>query len=123
MSLAFSATPPPRCSFSSINITFGSFLVLLAILKSGAAYVPIDPTFPPDRIRHTLNNANPKLAVVSSETSKSLAAWTCQLRWYFPAIWVNIGHLQNNHMLLPVAIFHCPFPFPPLDERLRGRLT
>ncbi|MBF4999582.1 amino acid adenylation domain-containing protein [Nocardia sp. BSTN01] len=32
---------------------------LLGVLKAGSAYVPIDPAYPPDRIRYILANANP----------------------------------------------------------------
>lgn len=39
--------------------------VFLAVLKSGAAYVPIDPTFPAQRISHMLTNADPKLLIAS----------------------------------------------------------
>ncbi|WP_217213740.1 condensation domain-containing protein, partial [Streptomyces sp. AC550_RSS872] len=34
---------------------------LLAVLKTGAAYVPIDPDYPADRIAHILNDAAPAL--------------------------------------------------------------
>ncbi|MFJ5839182.1 amino acid adenylation domain-containing protein [Streptomyces shenzhenensis] len=38
---------------------------LLAILKTGAAYVPIDPTYPNDRIAYTLTNAAPTTAITT----------------------------------------------------------
>ncbi|KAG8416388.1 hypothetical protein J3458_006978 [Metarhizium acridum] len=38
-------------------------VVLVAVLKSGAAYVPIDPAFPAERIGHMVKNAFPKLIV------------------------------------------------------------
>lgn len=40
---------------------------LLGILKSGAAYLPIDPTYPPERIQYILNDAAPKLLVLHSD--------------------------------------------------------
>lgn len=36
---------------------------LLAIWKAGAAYLPLDPTFPPNRIEHILNEAQPVLVI------------------------------------------------------------
>ena len=46
---------------------------ILGILKSGAAYVPIDPTHPSDRISYVLEDAGVDLAVTSSTTLGSLA--------------------------------------------------
>ncbi|OAJ73791.1 gramicidin biosynthesis protein [Brevibacillus sp. SKDU10] len=39
---------------------------LLAILKSGAAYVPIDPTYPVERIRYIINDSQMKVLVTKS---------------------------------------------------------
>src|SRR4029079_11453921 len=43
---------------------------MLATLKAGAAYLPIDPSYPPERIRMTLEDANPLVIL----TQDSLAA-------------------------------------------------
>ncbi|MFD8009967.1 amino acid adenylation domain-containing protein [Streptomyces sp. NPDC058955] len=45
-------------------------VALLAVLKSGAAYVPVDPDYPPDRITHILGDARPELLV----TTRAVAA-------------------------------------------------
>ena len=34
---------------------------MLAILKLGAAYVPIDPTYPEHRVKYILENSNTKI--------------------------------------------------------------
>ncbi len=39
---------------------------LLAVLKAGAAYVPIDPAFPEDRVDYILNDANVALVMLPS---------------------------------------------------------
>lgn len=36
---------------------------LLAIMKIGAAYLPIEPTFPPNRIKHILDEAKPVMTI------------------------------------------------------------
>ena len=37
--------------------------ILLGILRAGAAYVPMEPDYPDERLRHVLDNAQPALAV------------------------------------------------------------
>ena len=41
-------------------------IAMLAVLKSGAAYLPIDPAFPDDRIEYLVSDARPK-AVIGDE--------------------------------------------------------
>lgn len=38
-------------------------ITLLAIWKTGAAYLPIDPTFPPNRVEHILHEAKPVIVI------------------------------------------------------------
>lgn len=42
-------------------------IAMLGILKAGAAYVPIDRSFPEDRIKHIINDA--KIKIILTETS------------------------------------------------------
>ena len=41
-------------------------VALLGILKAGAAYVPLDPAYPPDRIQHVLEDARVPLVVTQT---------------------------------------------------------
>ncbi|MEN5144491.1 amino acid adenylation domain-containing protein, partial [Pseudomonas juntendi] len=43
-------------------------IALLAVLKTGAAYVPIDPAYPPERIAYLLADSTPALVLVESAT-------------------------------------------------------
>jgi amino acid adenylation domain-containing protein len=47
-------------------------VALLGILKSGAAYVPLDPAFPKERLALILEDAQPKLLVTSSALAGEL---------------------------------------------------
>jgi amino acid adenylation domain-containing protein/non-ribosomal peptide synthase protein (TIGR01720 family) len=47
-------------------------VALLAVLKSGAAYLPIDPGYPPPRIRFMLDDAGPALLLTTTTLSASL---------------------------------------------------
>jgi amino acid adenylation domain-containing protein len=46
---------------------------LIAILKSGGAYLPIDPTYPRDRIEYILGGSGVKLMVTDKKDSQNLA--------------------------------------------------
>ncbi|WP_410660540.1 amino acid adenylation domain-containing protein [Amycolatopsis sp. lyj-112] len=43
-------------------------VAMLAILKTGAAYLPIDPKYPSSRLDHVLSEARPVLVLTDSET-------------------------------------------------------
>src|SRR5262249_28288817 len=49
----------PRC--------FDAYTALLGILKTGAAYVPIDPDYPPDRTAYILENCGARALVTTAE--------------------------------------------------------
>ncbi|MGI5348304.1 non-ribosomal peptide synthetase [Streptomyces sp. CA-250714] len=44
-------------------------VVLLAVLKAGGAYLPLDPEYPADRLTHMLTDARPVLAVRTADTA------------------------------------------------------
>nr|ARU08074.1 MlcL [uncultured bacterium] len=44
-------------------------VALLAVLKAGAAYLPLDLEYPSDRIAHMIADASPVLALATSDTS------------------------------------------------------
>ncbi|MFM8333823.1 MAG: non-ribosomal peptide synthetase, partial [Candidatus Methylumidiphilus sp.] len=48
-------------------------VALMAVLKSGAAYVPIDPDYPAERIGFMLDDAKPVLLLAHGETLSALA--------------------------------------------------
>ncbi|MGW0776400.1 amino acid adenylation domain-containing protein, partial [Streptomyces sp. NPDC002835] len=49
----------------------------LAVSKAGAAFVPVDPAFPAERIGHILGDARPLLVVASSATAAALPESSC----------------------------------------------
>lgn len=51
---------------------------MLAVMQAGAAYIPIDPEFPMDRIRYMLEDSGAKL-LVCEEQFKSIAEQLCMV--------------------------------------------
>jgi amino acid adenylation domain-containing protein/non-ribosomal peptide synthase protein (TIGR01720 family) len=56
----------PICVDRSIDLIIG----ILGILKAGAAYVPIDPTYPQDRIAHMVSETGTAIVICNSLYSK-----------------------------------------------------
>ena len=52
-----------------------AYIALLALLKSGAAYVPIDPADPADRIAHILNDSGATALVTTRDLAAAFTAF------------------------------------------------
>lgn len=64
---------------------------LLAIFKLGAAYLPLDPTFPSNRVAHILGDAKPALLLTSSSVLEDT---------HFDRIQENLPVFRCDHHLL-----------------------
>jgi len=53
-------------------------IAVLAVLKTGAAYVPVDPTYPQSRLRIMLGDADPVVLVTTERISASLPPYAAQ---------------------------------------------
>ncbi|OTA65813.1 polyketide synthase [Hypoxylon sp. EC38] len=58
-----------------VNRSINLVVTLLAVLKTGAAYVPIDPASPGERIRHMLEDTGPRLIVTDKSAPTTLEPW------------------------------------------------
>ncbi|MFI1227661.1 MULTISPECIES: condensation domain-containing protein, partial [unclassified Streptomyces] len=47
-------------------------VAILAVMKAGAAYIPVDPDYPADRIAHVLDDSRPSLVVALEESLSAL---------------------------------------------------
>ncbi|RLV74306.1 non-ribosomal peptide synthase [Streptomyces rapamycinicus NRRL 5491] len=54
---------------------------VLAVTKAGAAYVPLDPGYPPDRITFMLHDSDPTLLITTSTLANTLPASTATVPW------------------------------------------
>ncbi|OAA72442.1 polyketide synthase [Cordyceps fumosorosea ARSEF 2679] len=66
-----------RHDLVGVAIDRSAYLVvtLFAVLKIGAAYVPLDAAFPSQRIKHMLDVAAPKLLVITAGTLSTFESW------------------------------------------------
>ncbi|OQW32699.1 MAG: hypothetical protein A4E19_04880 [Nitrospira sp. SG-bin1] len=63
----------------SLERSLEKVVALLAVLKSGAAYVPLDPDFPRDRLRFMAEDASVAAVLTSTELSDRFDAQACRL--------------------------------------------
>ncbi|MEV6815448.1 amino acid adenylation domain-containing protein, partial [Micromonospora sp. NPDC051296] len=70
--LAAQGAGPERLIGLAVPRSADWVVAILAILKTGAAFVPIDPDYPQERIAFMLGDAAPALLVVSSESAGQL---------------------------------------------------
>ncbi|WP_052380037.1 MULTISPECIES: non-ribosomal peptide synthetase [unclassified Pseudoalteromonas] len=88
----------------SIERSIDMVIAILAILKSGAAYIPIDPEYPKSRVDYILADANPSVIITQKciETRLALSA--------FNTLCIDdevIKHdisLSSNENILPASI-------------------
>ena len=66
--------PVAFCLERSLEMMIG----LLAILKSGSAYLPLDKNYPEDRLRYMLQDSRAKLLLTTSELSPTLPDETAE---------------------------------------------
>jgi len=69
-------------------------ITLLAILKSGAAYLPLDPEYPKDRIEYMLNDSNTKLLITSKKYANHYNINVQQL--FIEDIWIQLDSFKTT---------------------------
>src|ERR1035437_3652326 len=73
------------------------YVTLLAILKTGAAYVPLDPEYPPDRVLYILADCKVKALVSTSELARRFPALD------YPVLCLNeLGDELARHSSAPL---------------------
>ena len=66
--LAAAGAAPERLIALALPRTAEMVTAILAVLKTGAAYLPVDPALPPGRIGHLLTDAQPVLIITTAVT-------------------------------------------------------
>ncbi len=81
----------PVCLNRSINMIAG----ILGILKAGAAYVPVDPEYPEERIRFMLEDTAAKWILTTSDLSLPLSEDQSAIN--LDLLWPQISHLDTHN--------------------------
>ncbi|WP_200300906.1 non-ribosomal peptide synthetase [Streptomyces adelaidensis] len=72
----------PRCA--------GTLVAMLAVLKTGAAYLPLDPAYPAERLRFMVEDAKPVCVLtdtaINAYAADAASGWTTTIRLDDPAI-------------------------------------
>lgn len=78
-------------------------VAILSVVKSGGAYVPIDPTYPEDRILYMLNDCKPKAILTYRATVPEEGAYTIidmENENFYAENWNNPVHVNSKDDLL-----------------------
>jgi amino acid adenylation domain-containing protein len=88
-------------------------VVLLAVVKTGAAYLPVDPGYPAGRIRYMLGDARPALIVAAETAAADLPALVGVPVLTWPALVLaagpdqaDSGDLGDRDRAAPLALQH-----------------
>ncbi|HBF29366.1 non-ribosomal peptide synthetase [Rhizobium sp.] len=73
---------------------------LFAVMKAGAAYVPLDPVYPANRIAHILEDCKPKLIITTQALEPQLGSTSVPR---LPLESVPLENMPPQHNNLPVA--------------------
>ncbi|MGW2714191.1 amino acid adenylation domain-containing protein, partial [Streptomyces sp. NPDC001356] len=75
-------------------------VALLAVLKAGGAYLPIDPAYPSGRLEHVLNQAGPRFLITDPATGPTLPDTPVE-RIHFADLGSTTGPQQASSAPLP----------------------
>ena len=73
-------------------------VAVLAVLKSGAAYMPIDPEYPQERIAHLLSDSLPALVIIAGVATSVLPQGTPLLALDDPAVTLRLAAQRDGNL-------------------------
>lgn len=101
--LKFLGAGPDRLVAVSMERSLELFIALLGTLKAGAAYVPLDPSFPAERLQFMLEDSKASLLLTRSEDRKKLGDLPAHVRAICLDDWRLISEEEDNDPGVPVS--------------------
>jgi amino acid adenylation domain-containing protein len=77
-----------------MNKSLGSVLATHGILKAGAAYVPLDPNAPPQRLAYILGNCGVRCLVASTKKADALRKIAAEGAKLESVVWIDAGEAE-----------------------------
>ncbi|OUR74540.1 hypothetical protein A9Q78_00375 [Methylophaga sp. 41_12_T18] len=84
-----------------VNRSLDMMIALLAILKSGGAYVPFDPDYPQDRLTFISEDTDIDLLITQSQLIDGLPTLNCEL-FKLDSDWEKISHYPTANVISDV---------------------
>ncbi|MFE3138189.1 amino acid adenylation domain-containing protein [Streptomyces scopuliridis] len=89
---------PERLVAVAMPRSLTTVVALLGVLKAGAAYLPVDPAYPADRIAHLLADAAPVLTLTTEDTAELLPSGAERLILDDPAVRETLSGTPDGDM-------------------------
>ncbi|HZR53533.1 MAG TPA: amino acid adenylation domain-containing protein [Streptosporangiaceae bacterium] len=78
-------------------------VAVLAVLKTGGAYVPVDPAYPPDRIAYILRETRPVTVLTTAEVAATLPGRLPLLVFENPVTVTKLAGLDGRNVRVPAG--------------------
>ena len=77
-------------------------VAMLAILKAGGGYVPLDPNYPEDRLQYMIEDSEIQVLIAQSELINSLPKHTCKLVC-IDTDWEKISNIKSDRLNIELS--------------------
>ncbi len=80
-----------------INRTVNAIIAILGIIKSGAAYVPIEPNYPISRIKHIFQSTESKIVITNDSNFDFVSGFKNEIISIKKVINIGIRKIENSY--------------------------